>query len=158
MATLTIYDELGGILYQADAAGFVDLIRTVRVNLQPGVSVDIPPVVEDPGVFVFFVWGDFQGVDLSGEDLWRMKFNDTNLAGADLSGCDARGSDFNAASLVGTDFTGADLRGADLHDCDVTGADFTNADLRGALLYRTNLDGATLTGANLEGADLDGPY
>jgi hypothetical protein len=83
----------------------------------------------------------FEGIDLSGENLWA---------------ADLRGARFAQANFRSAILNGARLSGSDLRDADFTGANLAWAELRNARLMRARLSGTDLRGANLTNAKLSG--
>jgi hypothetical protein len=92
-----------------------------RAMVLPGTGIELEKV-------------DLRGAELSGQDLSRFCFADSNLDDALLTGCD----------LSETTFAGASLRNADLTDATLTGADFTGAELEGAAGVSADLMRPTL--------------
>ncbi len=79
---------------------------------------------------------DLRGVDLSGANLRRAIFDESDLEGADLSGADCRDASFVRANLMKAALDGADLRGArfikaKLSLSNLQDARLDDADLRG---------------------------
>ncbi|NER21870.1 MAG: pentapeptide repeat-containing protein [Symploca sp. SIO1C2] len=112
---------------------------------------------------------NFEEVDLSGADLYRVNLRGANLRDAnlrdanlreailkeaDFSNADLSYADLNKAYLYKTNLSYADLNHANLRDTYLVRADLSNVDLSRANLYNADLSKAKLYDAQLIGADL----
>jgi uncharacterized protein YjbI with pentapeptide repeats/5-hydroxyisourate hydrolase-like protein (transthyretin family) len=82
-----------------------------------------------------------QAVDLSGENLGGVYWNQANLEGVN----------FSNAVLPGCILTSADIRNTNLTNADLTGCDLTSAQLTGATISGTKFAGATLANITTQG-------
>jgi uncharacterized protein YjbI with pentapeptide repeats len=129
-------------------------------------------------------WTEYgRGIDLSGWNFPRGRFERATMAKMRLASTDLRAASLDFANLVGANLAGAWLAGAsmryaDLSDSSWAGAriqlaqapasagsrtaaarsslDLTGANLAGADLRNADLSNAVLTGVNLQGAQLQG--
>lgn len=76
-------------------------------------------------------------LDLTGQDLRQLEFQDTSLKEANFSG----------ANLYRANFWNSDLKGANLSDADLSYADFQDANLLGANLTNVITEGTNFNGA-----------
>lgn len=92
-------------------------------------------------------------VNLSGEDLRKVLFVNTNLSGSNLSGANLDGANLQNAEVCGCDFTGANLcRVYAIH------ANFTEAQMGKAKLTKARLSFSTFTDADLSDSNCDDAY
>ena len=87
------------------------------------------------------------GIDLSGEDLSGVNFEEAILSGADLSG----------ANLSGANFTRAILPSTNLNNTTLITTNFTSAIMTGTFTFDANFTGAVLNNANMQNAALSIP-
>mmetsp|Transcript_5889 Transcript_5889/g.8848 ORF Transcript_5889/g.8848 Transcript_5889/m.8848 type:complete len:205 (+) Transcript_5889:2-616(+) len=80
---------------------------------------------------------DFSGLEISGENFSKGKY---------------QSKDFSQVIAKETNFRGSDLRGARFFKADLEEADFTGSNLSAASMEGANLSGAIFTDAVLEGA------
>lgn len=83
---------------------------------------------------------DFQGADLSGQDLRNIE-----LMGADLSNANLRGTNLSGARLEGVDFSGAQLDGAHFDGATLTGCDLSGVNLQNVDLSKARIAGSKMT-------------
>lgn len=143
----------------------------------------------DEGVASWNAWRQEQGRErysmenrnLSGRDLSKVDFHETNLRlsnltgtilhqanmsdvlafqtrlnGADLSGAMLRRARIDESELKGADLSQADAREAGFFESDLSGANLKNCDLSKADFVLANLSDAQIAGANFRGANLWG--
>ncbi len=107
---------------------------------------------------------NFQGTDLtdqnlSGIYLKQAQLMDANLSGVNLGGACLHSADLtdvnlSSANLVGADLGAANLSYADLNNADLSKVDCSSANLSGIDLSSANLSNVNLSCANLTDADL----
>ena len=100
---------------------------------------------------------DFEGCNLTGQNLANARLSGANLYGATLNranfqGADLSGVQFGPATLIQTVLRDANLSKAYFSTANLERADLRGADLTGAYLRSANLRGANLCGANLTDA------
>jgi len=79
------------------------------------------------------------GIDLAGQDLTRLEFQNASLKGANFSGANLSEANLSGADLRGADLSNSNLRHTDLRWANLSGVNFTNA-----ITEETYFDGAIM--------------
>lgn len=97
---------------------------------------------------------DFQGIDLSGENLENLFFNKINLIGANLQRGNFQGASLQKGKLINADLTNSNFSHSNLSYCKLMGANLTMVNFSEANLRGADFSNAIISNTNFTNADL----
>ncbi|MDP0561902.1 MAG: pentapeptide repeat-containing protein [Candidatus Endonucleobacter sp. (ex Gigantidas childressi)] len=116
-------------------------IHALLKSLQPGYTVPIE--------------ASFQGLNLSGRDMERVRFTENLFKHAKLRECRLRDAIFTHCDLSGVDFRKSDLTNVTFNGCNLNGADLRQCSLLNAQIIDSNLFAANLDHSILDQSMID---